>query len=131
MVQHQVQTFKIIGHPSFVITDGQDNLVKRWTGVVEGEELERSLKTASGVRLGHSDADSLWKGKFANLTLKQMSELKEQGGKEVISAAPPKPSYNQNTSSTYASGYSHLLTGFLKLLLPKIVRSSNFIKILI
>lgn len=43
------QKFKVIGHPTFVLADGQGNLIKRWVGVVAAEELERDLKLLVGV----------------------------------------------------------------------------------
>lgn len=42
------QKFKVNGHPTFLITDGQGNLVKRWVGVVAGEEMERDLQLLVG-----------------------------------------------------------------------------------
>lgn len=42
------QKFKVEGQPTLVITDGQGNLVKRWVGVVAGEELARNLQLLVG-----------------------------------------------------------------------------------
>ena len=38
-----VEKFRIIGHPSFVLVDGQGNLVKRWIGIVQESDLEGAL----------------------------------------------------------------------------------------
>lgn len=36
--------FRVVGHPSFVLVDGQGKLVKRWLGIVAASELEKELK---------------------------------------------------------------------------------------
>lgn len=38
-----VEKFRIIGHPSFVLADGQGNLVKRWIGIVQESDFEDAL----------------------------------------------------------------------------------------
>jgi hypothetical protein len=41
--QPTIEKYRIVGHPSFVIVDGQGNLVKRWIGIVTVVDLESVL----------------------------------------------------------------------------------------
>lgn len=36
--------FRVVGHPTFVLIDGQGKLIKRWIGVVAESEFEKELK---------------------------------------------------------------------------------------
>lgn len=41
-----VQQFQVRGHPTFVLVDGQANIVKRWVGIAAQAEIESALKQA-------------------------------------------------------------------------------------
>ncbi|HEX2916384.1 MAG TPA: thioredoxin fold domain-containing protein [Chloroflexia bacterium] len=38
------QKYKVNAHPTFIIVDGQGNLVKRWVGIVPADEFKRELE---------------------------------------------------------------------------------------
>jgi thioredoxin-related protein len=42
--QALIEQFRVVGHPSFVMVDGQGKLVKDWLGVIPGDDLESVLK---------------------------------------------------------------------------------------
>ncbi|MDB5081676.1 MAG: hypothetical protein JWP00_3600 [Chloroflexi bacterium] len=38
-----VEKYRVVGHPSFLLLDGQGNQTKRWVGIVTAADLESAL----------------------------------------------------------------------------------------